>query len=71
MRIIKNLKLKEEDSYLKDQLQNLLPIDEYGVSLKMSSTSGNTKYLTINENNVENFILLFQQYIMRDLLDRR
>lgn len=46
--------MKEKYCYVKEELKKLLPVNEYGVSIKLRSDSGETKWLLLdNEARVE------------------
>ncbi len=42
--------LKENFSYYRDEIKSILPEDEYGVQVQMSSTKGKTKWMNINKD---------------------
>ena len=35
-------------TYYQDQMKNLVPVDEFKVSIKMQSTNGETKWMELN-----------------------
>ena len=46
---------KLEESYYSDELKNLLPIDEYGIKMVLHSSSGKTKFLSLNAESFKDF----------------
>jgi len=49
---IKERRLDTYD-YTAEQMKQLLPVDQYGIQIKMKSTSGETKWLTIAPKGYE------------------
>jgi carbonic anhydrase len=43
--------MSEPYNYYNEQVKYLLPIDEYGVQIKMTSTKGGTKWMPLNDES--------------------
>jgi len=51
---------KISETYYKDQMDLLLPIDKYGIQFKMMSTNGKTKWLNLNKKSLKTLTNMFK-----------
>ena len=42
--------------YVNEQLQRLVPVDEYGIQIKLTSTTGETKWMTLTKENQQEYL---------------
>lgn len=42
--------------YVTDQLQQLVPVDEYGIQIQLTSTKGKTKWMTLTKENQQEYL---------------
>lgn len=50
-KFIETNKIDEATTYYADELNRLLPADEYGISFQFSSNKGKTKWITLNDES--------------------
>ena len=53
-------KLKE--SYESQQISNLIPVDRYGIKIKLNSSSGDTKWMNLNDNTMNELVKFYKMY---------
>jgi hypothetical protein len=46
--------------YVNEQLQRLTPVDEYGIQIKLTSTTGETKWMTLTKENQQEHLRTFK-----------
>jgi hypothetical protein len=44
-----------EKTYYEDEMRRILPVDEYGISIQIKTSSGSTKWLTLNAESFQAF----------------
>lgn len=51
--MIKTANFLKQANYYEDELQNLLPVDQYGVQIVLKTTKGKTKNMDLNKQCFE------------------
>jgi hypothetical protein len=42
--------------YVNEQLQQITPVDEYGIQIKLTSTTGETKWMNLTKENQQEYL---------------
>jgi hypothetical protein len=61
---LKQLKEGEYSSYYKSELNNVLPIDDYGCTIKIKSSKGESKWLNVNSD----FVKAFNEFVKKNII---
>lgn len=47
--------MAEKYNYYREEMKRVLPIDQYGISIQIRTTTGNTKWLALNAESLRVF----------------
>ena len=53
--------------YVNEQLQQLVPVDQYGIQVQLTSTTGKTKWMTLTKENQQEYLSKIVQAIQKAL----
>ena len=45
--------MPEKYNYYRDEMQRILPIDQYGISIQIRTSSGKTKWMSLNRESLK------------------